>query len=58
MNKGRRQKLKSSYEYDQLSCWKNVMCVFHNTSISKKLKRQMNRRFRREGKRELQEEIE
>jgi len=48
-----KQKLKSGDEYDAVL--KAPLCVFENrTGLRKKIKRRLNKRFRKESKEEMQ----
>lgn len=51
---GVKQKLKNGSEYDWVSkSWRKVLCYLQNhTGVGKKIKRQMNKRIRQEGKNE------
>jgi len=48
---GHKEKLKDGAEYDVVTGWRNVMCYTSRAGVCKKIKKQMNRRIRRESKR-------
>ena len=56
MRKGRRQQLKTGAEYDLLYA-KHIYCFLKNGKAVRKLKKQMNRRWRRELHDEMLEEV-
>jgi hypothetical protein len=54
---GRRQKLKSGDDYDFLY-WRRVLCVFDKAGVSQKNKRRLNKRWRKDLKKELERELD
>jgi len=50
-----KQKLKNGGEFDVVSKWRHVLCYLQRPKVCKKIKRQMNKRFRREAKKELRD---
>lgn len=58
MNKGRKQYLRKAAEYDLLYN-KHIYCYLRNHGNAvRNIKRAMNRRWRVEGKRDLEKELE
>ncbi len=57
MRKGRRQKFKSAGEHDVVY-GRHVYCYLKKAGVSKKIKRAMNKRARREGREEAKENKE
>lgn len=53
MRKSRRQKLKNADEYDLLF-WRPVLKYFERSGVAKKIKRRLNKRYRQEGKKEIE----
>ena len=53
---GHRQKLKKGSEWDLLTEWKNLLCYMQRPGVKKRIKSDMRRRDRREGKRAIDEE--
>lgn len=55
--RGRKQKMKSGDEYDAIL--KAPLCVFkNNTGLRKKAKKALNKRARKEGKEDINDEQE
>ena len=57
MRKGRKQQLKTGAEYDLIYA-KHLYCFLKNGKAVRKLKKQMNRRWRRELNEEMLEEAD
>lgn len=55
MQKGMKQKLKTGAEFDLIYA-KGIYCYLKNGKAVRKIKRQMNRRWRRELKEDIEEE--
>lgn len=49
---GRRQRIKGGAEYDVLSGWRHVLCWCYRAGAKKSVKRQMNKRWRKEARHE------
>jgi len=45
-----KQKLKGGAEFDWVGSWRKFYCYLSRAGVGKKIKRQMNKRFRREWK--------
>lgn len=48
MRKGRRQKIKSGCEWDVIGSWRKYYCYLARPGIKKAIRKQLNRRIRRE----------
>ena len=56
MKRGRTTPMRG-WEYDALTGWRHVLCLFYNnTGLSKYWKRHYNKRVRRIGKQEIKDE--
>ena len=47
-------KLKGGAEWDVFTSWRNQLCYLDNSKIVKKIKRQYNKRFRKDGKKQIE----
>lgn len=53
---GRRQKLKNGGEFDVVAKnWRKILCYTQRPGVCKNIKRQMNKRTRKESKMKLRE---
>ena len=55
--KSKRQKLKGGDEYD-LIYGRHIYCYLSKSKVCKWIKKKMNKRYRREGKREIRRDME
>lgn len=55
---GHKEKLKNAAEYDLVTNWRYFLCYMHNTSAPHKIKKQLSRRNRRQGKQELKNGVD
>ena len=46
---------KTGFEQDVFSVWRKMLCYTQRAGVCKKAKRQVNRRTRRRGKREIED---
>jgi len=54
----KKEPAKAGDEYDWVTSIRRHLCVFHNnTGLGKKIKRAMNKRFRKKGKQELKGDL-
>ena len=53
MMMGRKQTLKGGDEYDVVGGWRKLYCYLQRAGAVKSIKKKMNRRARRDGKRKL-----
>jgi hypothetical protein len=56
MRRGRRQKLKSGDEVDVIGRWRKWLSYLKRAGVAKRIKRDLNRRARRDVKRELRDD--
>lgn len=57
--KDRREPMRSEDEYDALSHWKSLLCVFYNnTGLAKRAKRAISRRHRKRWKADISAEAD
>jgi KaiC/GvpD/RAD55 family RecA-like ATPase len=47
---GHKEKLKHGEEFDVVTNWRKLLCYMQNTKASRKIKKQMTRRNRRQDK--------
>jgi hypothetical protein len=52
MKQGRTTPMKGGAEYDALTKWRQLLCYLGRSGVAKKIKRQYNKRARKEGKNE------
>lgn len=52
-----KQKIKTADEYDLLSKWRKQGIIRRGHGVWKKVKRQLNRRFRKEGKKQIEDDL-
>ena len=52
MKQGRTTPMKGGDEYDALTKWRQLLCYLGRSGAAKKIKRQYNKRARKEGKNE------
>lgn len=52
---GRKQKLLSGNEHDVVSTWRKVLCCLQRAGVAKKTKKKLNKRARKDAKKELAE---
>ena len=52
-----KQKLKTAAEYDWTGAWRRLLCYTQRAGVGKSIKRQMNKRFRKQSRVMANEEI-
>ena len=55
MKQGRTTPMKGGDEYDALTNWRQLLCYLGRSGVAKKIKRQYNKRVRKEGKNETKD---
>jgi hypothetical protein len=50
---GHREKMTNGAEYDVFSSWRKYLCYTSKPGVCKKIKRQFNKRVRRQAKQDL-----